>query len=46
MDFLLFTLAEKILGDYPKDPLDNPLSQTLVENKLWSIGQPYYLQTS
>ena len=29
MDFLLFTVAEKILANYPKDPLDNPLRQTL-----------------
>ena len=91
MDFLLFAVAEKILINYPKDPLDNPLSsclkmifrisyncksggwghrprrmprlafpptarwetgifvfrqlirQPLVENKLWSIAQPYYL---
>ena len=29
MDFLLFTLAEKILANYPKNPLDNPFRQTL-----------------
>ena len=28
MDSLLFTVAEKILANYPKDPLDNPLRQT------------------
>ena len=42
MDSLLFTVAEKILINYPKDTLDNPLRQTLIENKLWSIAQPYY----
>ena len=30
------------VANYPKDPLDNWLRQTLVENKLWSIAKPYY----